>query len=515
MIKAYSTSVATYPQIRTFYRAHPQGDKLPDKPKPLPLLVFIHGLGGSLAQFNPLLATLSNLAPCFGIDLPGCGLSGFSPRQWNAYSHEALVELWMVAIQQACNLSSTREVVLIGHSMGCSLSASLAAPASKHSQKVGFDALGLIGICPRASTPSESELKAFRRLLNVPGPIFDLWRRWDRRGGMKSPSVTRFVGPNAHQETKRLQLQFNEASQTDVWRRMAWGMLPRPEDGVLGEGLPGPAIWGSMTIPMLLVAGEADTITKPQEISVIRKALDETVRANSRTSVLSSPASHALLYDYKTYRTLSGLIQSFLSDQIDHRLSLGWQLQHLKEANKWDVKNLAKWTAVQPVSEPIANTFRAMKTLRQVDDSHSPKAFVREWREKIKAVVDISHESPVYNPQDLDDGGIEYHKFPTVSKLPPTVQEVKDFVTLVDRLRSLSGSDDQRLIGVHCHYGFNRTGFFICSYLIERKGFDIEEAIKEFASRRPPGIRHEHFIDTLYVRYCAGLKRAPTLGDAS
>ena len=65
-----------------------------------------------------------------------------------------------------------------------------------------------------------------------------------------------------------------------------------------------------------------------------------------KSSILPSPASHALLYDVTTYRTLSGLIQTFLFDHIDSRLSLGWQLQHLKEANKWDVKNLRKWQAV-------------------------------------------------------------------------------------------------------------------------------------------------------------------------
>ena len=194
---------------------------------------------------------------------------------------------------------------------------------------------------------------------------------------------------------------------------------------------------------------------------------------------------------------------------VDQRLSLGWQLQRLKESNKWDVKNLAKWQAVTPVSEPIADTFYALKTLREVDDIHAPQFFVERWKEKIKVVIDISHESPVYSPKGLDDGGIEYHKFPTVSKIPPTVDEVLDFVTLVDRLRS-NGSEGGRLIGIHCHYGFNRTGFFVCCYLIERIGFSVQGALDEFAKQRPPGIRHEHFIATLFVRYCVGLQRAPT-----
>jgi protein-tyrosine phosphatase len=231
-----------------------------------------------------------------------------------------------------------------------------------------------------------------------------------------------------------------------------------------------------------------------------------------KTSILPSPATHALLYDQACYRTLAGLIQTFLADHIDMRLSLGWQLQYLCKGGKWDVKNLAKWQAVKPVSEPIHAVFRAMKTLREVDESHSPAVFVKDWKDKIKAVVDISHESPVYNPEGLENGGIEYHKFPTVSKIPPTREEVASFISLVDRLRlGPEGKEsDKRLIGVHCHYGFNRTGFFICSYLVERQGFTVQQAIDEFQKQRPPGIRHDHFLDTLFVRYCIGLKRAPT-----
>ncbi|MCJ1382970.1 hypothetical protein MMC17_006083 [Xylographa soralifera] len=452
---------------------------------------------------------------------------------------------------------------------------------TKHEYKI----LGLIAICPKASTPSNEQVTKLRRLLRIPSPIFDLWRRWDRRGGPESASVARFVPRNADIETKKLQHRFNEGSRTAVWRRMAWGALPEysPDGSTIG-GLPGSDLWAGLSVPLFLVAGQADTVTKPEEIEIISKAVWEfrekrskdsisedavpetagphfirpdrmakeiigfdkryglglsstetTVVRNEVTSksgkgdnrdeitctskrngtikatVLPNPASHALLYDHATYRTLAGLIQSFLADHIDDRLCLGWQLQYLCTEGKWEVKNLAKWQAVRPVSEPIAGIFRAMKTLREIDESHSPAIFVKDWKDMIKAVIDISHESPVYDPCGLESGGIEYHKFPTVSKIPPTSEEVRDFIVLVDRLRLSSSEKDDRLIGVHCHYGFNRTGFFMCSYLIEKEGYTVQQAIDIFQKGRPPGIRHEHFIDTLFVRYCVGLKRAPTL----
>ena len=587
--KCFTTSVATYPAIRVFYHPHPQAAKLPTKPTPLPLLVFIHGLGGSLSQFQYLLTSLVNIAPCLGIDLPGCGLSEFSPKSWESYSLEALAELVLVIIERYCDKNTGQGVVLVSHSLGCSLSALLVSKASCFHAQIKFDILGLIAICPRASPPSTQQIASFRTLLKVPNPLFDLWRRWDRRGGPHSASVARFVGSNADLATKKLQERFNAQSQTAVWRRMAWGALPTiGEDGTMTGGLPGPDLWAGISTPLFLIAGEMDTITRPEEISIICKALGkpskpvgnpesdvlpeaagptmngrsrrrsrsahgdedfglgesmtETILVESKdrresekinastaasqplqvlkTSVVPSPASHALLYDHATYRTLAGLIQTFLADNVDGRLSLGWQLQYLSTEGKWDVKNLVKWQAVKPVSESIGGIFRAMKTLREIDDTHSPSIFVSHWRDKIKAVIDISHESPVYDPKGLENGGIEYHKFPTVSKIPPTVEEVKDFICLVDRLRGIKhgestsptcGDEDRRLIGVHCHYGFNRTGFFICSYLIEKEGFTVQQAFDEFQARRPPGIRHEHFIDTLFVRYCVGLKRAPSL----
>ncbi len=521
------------------------------------------------------------MAPCLGVDLPGCGLSKFSPTSWDHYTTGALAELLGVIIQEHCHGKDNQGVVLIGHSMGCSLAALLASGTSPVQIQPRVEVLAVVAVCPKASVPSDQQISTYKRLLQIPTPIFNVWRRWDRRGGPDSASVARFVGPGAGMNIKKLQERFNTQSRTAVWRRMAWGVLPNKDGDKLGRGgMPGLDVWAGLSIPLFLVAGEADKITPASEIALIRRALgkpekssadtssheppdfhgvdpntsaDERIISESnvrketsqgstteitimedselsetaisprtsgfsknrrvlKTSILPAPASHALLYDQATYRTLAGLIQSFLSDHVDSRLSLGWQLQHLSTEGKWDVKNLVKWQTVRPVSEPIAGIFRAMKTLREVDESHSPEVFVRDWKGKIKAVIDISHESPVYDPKGLDDRGIEYHKFPTVSKIPPTPEEVGSFNELVDQMRwkPPPPGAEQALIGVHCHYGFNRTGFFICCYLIEREGFGVQDAVDEFRTRRPPGIRHEHFLDTLFVRYCVGLKRTPT-----
>jgi hypothetical protein len=422
----------------------------------------------------------------------------------------------------------------------------------------------MIAICPVAEPPTEAQVKQFRKFFHVPGWVFDIWRRWDRRGGTESASVAKFTGFDAEEETKKLQVRYNEQSRTPVWRRMAYGTLPTYVNGQPQGGLPGKDVWSGIRCSVFLVAGEADPITKAENVEKIAAFLghakeviaptisisDEHGAAEHLLSheakldgmptasggpiasdnldvyfkalILPAPASHALLYAPRTARPLAGHIQSFLT-QVDYRLSLGWQLQYLSEGGKWDVKNLSKWQAVEPISKPIDGLFRAMKTLREVDLSHSPKVFLEEWSQSssphgkdglgpIAAVVDISHETPVYDMSKLEEGGIAYRKFPTVSKWPPTVDEVKAFIEVVDSLRQELLLPDpttykkdegkvQAFIAVHCHYGFNRTGFFIIAYMVERLNWRLTDAIEEFAKARPPGVRHSHFVDELHARY--------------
>jgi pimeloyl-ACP methyl ester carboxylesterase len=557
-----------------------------------------------VAQFNPILLSLSNLASCLAIDLPGCGLSTFEPKDWSAYTSEALVKLLAVVIEAHRAAEEGQQVILVGHSMGCSLSALLASPSSPRADLLSEHVAGLVAICPQAVPPSPAEVGNLKRFTCTPAFLFDWMRKWDRRGGVNSASVRRMTGQDAEAETKRLQLRYNKQSRSPVWQRMAQGLCPDYGKVPPVGGIPGRATWSGLRIPVFLAGGESDRVTPAcnvkriveflgRDVSAVeppsekaslpiaaapidpavlepvlppRKHQDSGIDASDipkladdakttsstapsyaatedantagsvtttdapllsessapssnspsphprrlvvKTAIMPHPASHSLLFAPSTSRIISGLIGSFLADHIDPRLSLAWQLQYLSTEGKWDVKNLAKWQAVAPVSDPIAGVFRAMKTLREVDELHTPVVLARKMRGKICAVIDISHDNPVYDPKGLEDNGIPYHKFPTVSKQPPQADEVKVFNDLVDKIR---GERREGLIAVHCHYGFNRTGFFLVSYLIERMGYKVEDALDEFEHARPPGIRHSHFIDTLHVRYCAGLKRAPTL----
>ncbi|KAK4456243.1 alkaline phosphatase [Podospora aff. communis PSN243] len=562
-IKSFSTSRATYNGVRVFYRKHPQSEKLPQDPAKIPLLVFIHGLGGSVAQFKSLLTSLTPIASCLAVDIPGCGVSEYSNTSWDAYNIDALAELLETIIESY--RESNQGIVLIGHSLGASLAALVAAPRTETlSPTLRTKTLGLIAICPRAGPHTETETRHLRALLCIPEFIFNLWRAWDRRGGPESPSVRRFVGEGADPESKRLQHLYNCQSRTPVFRRMAWGSLPAWRNGHAEGGMPGKDVWSRLNIPVLLIGGEGDNVCPPGDTVKIADLntplesannatassedaptlIEDATTENSisedsnpvtpgelaqpipplsmvpeksvRTRIFHKPATHALLYTPSTAPVLAGLISNFLAQKVTGRLDLAWQLQFLCRDGKWDVKNLEKWKSVNPVSREIGGVFHAIKTLREVDDVHCPREFVRNWGDIIRDVIDISHDNPVYNPAGLEAVGIKYHKFPTVSKVPPTDVEVKGFIELVDKIRAEQAEREGSKIGVHCHYGFNRTGFLIVSYLVERCGYTPIDAIEHFAAQRPNGIRHAHFKDRLCVQYSdfKHAERTPLLADA-
>ena len=120
---------------------------------------------------------------------------------------------------------------------------------------------------------------------------------------------------------------------------------------------------------------------------------------------------------------------------------------------------------------------------------------------KVRHVIDISHGvDAAYDPSSFQNTPITYHKFPTAAKIPPTEEDVIGFIAIVKECLAntrAEGIEDVEVC-VHCHYGFNRTGFVICCWLIEVEGYGVKEALEAFKNARPNGIRHVR-ITLLYV----------------
>ena len=58
---------------------------------------------------------------------------------------------------------------------------------------------------------------------------------------------------------------------------------------------------------------------------------------------------------------------------------------------------------------------------------------------------------------------------------------------------------------VHCTHGFNRTGFLIACYLIEKVDMSPRGAVEDFARNRPDGIYKYRCLHRLTTCRCAAL----------
>ncbi|XP_033933736.1 RNA/RNP complex-1-interacting phosphatase, partial [Pseudochaenichthys georgianus] len=58
-------------------------------------------------------------------------------------------------------------------------------------------------------------------------------------------------------------------------------------------------------------------------------------------------------------------------------------------------------------------------------------------------------------------------------------------------------ANNEKLIGVHCTHGLNRTGYLICRYLIDVDGMDPKEAVDLFNSSRGHAVERQNYLQDL------------------
>jgi protein-tyrosine phosphatase len=61
---------------------------------------------------------------------------------------------------------------------------------------------------------------------------------------------------------------------------------------------------------------------------------------------------------------------------------------------------------------------------------------------------------------------------------------VPDILPDISLCNRLIHRHPERLVAVHCTHGVNRTGFFVATYLVEKVGMGIKEALEAFGSAR-------------------------------
>ncbi|XP_055628803.1 mRNA-capping enzyme [Toxorhynchites rutilus septentrionalis] len=158
----------------------------------------------------------------------------------------------------------------------------------------------------------------------------------------------------------------------------------------------------------------------------------------------------------------------------------------------------------------IAEKFLAFKTpLKQEFESQMPIdclfdpemlfSVMKTYKVKIGLWIDLTNTKRFYDRADIEDHGCQYVKLQCRGHgETPTREQTNAFIEIVDEF-----SRDHPLdaVGVHCTHGFNRTGFLIVSYMVERQDCAVEAAVAAFAIARSPGIYKQDYLLELFRRY--------------
>ncbi|XP_059121019.1 mRNA-capping enzyme-like isoform X2 [Peromyscus eremicus] len=169
-----------------------------------------------------------------------------------------------------------------------------------------------------------------------------------------------------------------------------------------------------------------------------------------------------------------------------------------------------RWLNCPRRGQPVAGRFLPLKTMlgpsydSQVSEENRfhPSMFsnyLKSLKVKMSLLVDLTNTSRFYDRNDIEKEGIKYIKLQCKGHGEcPTAENTETFIRLCERFSERSPPE---LIGVHCTHGFNRTGFLICAFLVEKMDWSIESAVATFAQARPPGIYKGDYLKELFRRY--------------
>lgn len=125
---------------------------------------------------------------------------------------------------------------------------------------------------------------------------------------------------------------------------------------------------------------------------------------------------------------------------------------------------------------------------------------LKSMKLKMGLLIDLTNTNRFYNKDEIEKKfECNYVKLQCRGHgETPALEQTQIFMDVCSKFISQKPLE---IIGVHCTHGFNRTGFMIASYLVERKDWSIEAAVQTYAQLRPPGIYKQDYLKELFSRY--------------
>ncbi len=112
----------------------------------------------------------------------------------------------------------------------------------------------------------------------------------------------------------------------------------------------------------------------------------------------------------------------------------------------------------------------------------------------ITDIIDLTFTDRYYNPQEEDfaETKVVHHKFMIPGKQVPAQELLEPVFDRMDELLQAN-----KVIGVHCTHGLNRTGYLICAYMVQRLGWDAKAAIEAFETARGRPMEYQEYTDAV------------------
>lgn len=169
-----------------------------------------------------------------------------------------------------------------------------------------------------------------------------------------------------------------------------------------------------------------------------------------------------------------------------------------------------RWRNCPRRGQPVAGKFLPMKTMlgprydEQVAEENRfhPSMlsnYLKSMNVKMGLLVDLTNTTRFYDRNEIEKEGIKYVKLQCKGHGEcPSPDTTAMFIRLCEHFIEKNPTE---LIGVHCTHGFNRTGFLICAYLVEKMDWSVEAAMAAFSQARAPGIYKGEYLKELFRRY--------------
>ncbi|XP_054468815.1 RNA/RNP complex-1-interacting phosphatase [Anoplopoma fimbria] len=116
-------------------------------------------------------------------------------------------------------------------------------------------------------------------------------------------------------------------------------------------------------------------------------------------------------------------------------------------------------------------------------------------KQELGLIIDLTFTKRYYSLQDVPES-LLFVKIFTAGHEVPNDDAILSFKRAVRRFLRDNAEND-KLIGVHCTHGLNRTGYLICRYLIDVDGMDPKAAVDLFNSSRGHDVERRNYLDDL------------------